>query len=275
MKCMDVRRQLFPFLDNELGVQENLEILTHLDLCSGCSGYFESEKRFEDLITDKLKADSPEENASWPAVQTKVREFAYQEQHRARLRRRALIWGPALAAGFTVASVFLYYLAWPAKLNAESLVNQSVKIHRDLMDGNLPQRIPVTVRNDIHKLQKYLVHKTGIHTCGHNLSKLGYAPMDGCLAHVHESPRMQAPMLVYHKGAHVISHMVLRDPKITFPRGAFKTVKGTPHHYYLFAVKPYKIIILRNGRTLCMFVGSLNGNQISELVETALAARDA
>jgi predicted anti-sigma-YlaC factor YlaD len=54
MKCPEVRRHLFLFLDNELKVKENLEILTHLDLCPQCSEYFESEKQLEDFLKEKL-----------------------------------------------------------------------------------------------------------------------------------------------------------------------------------------------------------------------------
>jgi hypothetical protein len=45
MKCHEAKRRLDPFMDGELGVAENLQVLEHLNLCGPCAGVFEGEKR--------------------------------------------------------------------------------------------------------------------------------------------------------------------------------------------------------------------------------------
>ena len=47
MKCMDANRDMFAFLDGEVGVERNLEVLQHLNACPPCGRRFEAEKRFE------------------------------------------------------------------------------------------------------------------------------------------------------------------------------------------------------------------------------------
>lgn len=44
MKCYESKRRLDPYLDGELTVAENLQVLEHLQLCTACQGVFESEK---------------------------------------------------------------------------------------------------------------------------------------------------------------------------------------------------------------------------------------
>ena len=44
MKCHESKRRLDPFLDGELTVAENLQVLEHLQLCAACRDVFEAEK---------------------------------------------------------------------------------------------------------------------------------------------------------------------------------------------------------------------------------------
>ena len=44
---MDANRDMFAFLDGEVGVERNLEVLQHLNACPPCGRRFEAEKRFE------------------------------------------------------------------------------------------------------------------------------------------------------------------------------------------------------------------------------------
>lgn len=44
MKCHEAKRRLDPYLDGELTVAENLQVLEHLQLCVACQDAFEAEK---------------------------------------------------------------------------------------------------------------------------------------------------------------------------------------------------------------------------------------
>ena len=37
MNCIDYLRDMYAFLDGEVSVDRNLEILQHLNLCAGCA----------------------------------------------------------------------------------------------------------------------------------------------------------------------------------------------------------------------------------------------
>ncbi|MEQ8762432.1 MAG: zf-HC2 domain-containing protein [Planctomycetota bacterium] len=50
MKCPEARQHLYPFLDDELDVPTNLDVLAHLHVCSRCADLFEEERQFNDSL---------------------------------------------------------------------------------------------------------------------------------------------------------------------------------------------------------------------------------
>jgi hypothetical protein len=182
--------------------------------------------------------------------------------------KRFFFWGPALAASFLVAFA-IYHFSGPQKLNAETLVNQSVQIHRKVMDGDLPSQIPIDIRHNFQKTRAFLSEKVNLNICDHNLAKLGYAHREGCLARCNIAPDRQMATIIYYKGPSRISHFIIRDPSVSFPTNSFRQIKGTNSHYHYFIVRPYKVIVFKNGRTLCLFVGSMSRRHVSELAEFA------
>ncbi len=44
MNCNDIRKYFYAFIDNELDVEKNIEILAHLDMCYECSQKMERER---------------------------------------------------------------------------------------------------------------------------------------------------------------------------------------------------------------------------------------
>lgn len=91
MKCHDAKRRLDPFMDGELTVPENLELLAHLDLCRPCAGVFDGEKALRGALKAKLAVGAPSGLADRliASLEAPVREF--------RSPRR---WAVAAAAGF-------------------------------------------------------------------------------------------------------------------------------------------------------------------------------
>ena len=59
MKCIETRRDMFAFLDGEVTVEKNLEILQHVNLCPPCARRYEAEKRFEEGLDRTLAAETP------------------------------------------------------------------------------------------------------------------------------------------------------------------------------------------------------------------------
>jgi hypothetical protein len=58
MKCIETRRDMFAFLDGEVSVERNLEVLQHVNLCPPCGRRFEAEKRFEEGLGRTLAAEA-------------------------------------------------------------------------------------------------------------------------------------------------------------------------------------------------------------------------
>lgn len=58
MNCREIRRWLSPYLDSELGKTKTFEVSEHLRECSACAKRFESERRVDTLMAEKL-ADVP------------------------------------------------------------------------------------------------------------------------------------------------------------------------------------------------------------------------
>ncbi len=50
MKCQDARKHLYPFLDDELDVPTNLDVLAHLNVCLTCAVEFEAERGFGESL---------------------------------------------------------------------------------------------------------------------------------------------------------------------------------------------------------------------------------
>lgn len=57
MDCPTARSYFHAFLDNELDVERNLEILRHLACCRSCGGMVEAERRFRGVIEERLGAE--------------------------------------------------------------------------------------------------------------------------------------------------------------------------------------------------------------------------
>jgi hypothetical protein len=135
------------------------------------------------------------------------------------------------------------------------------------MDGAITSQIPIDIRHNLEKTRAFLSRKVNVNICDHNLSKLGYAHREGCLASCNHVPGRQMATIVYYRGQSRLSHFIVRDPAVSFPASSFRQIRGTKAHYNLFIVRPYKVIIFKEGKTLCLFVGSMKRKQVDELVQ--------
>ncbi len=54
MNCNDVRKYFYAFIDNELDVEKNIEILAHLDMCYECSQKIENERLLHERVKETV-----------------------------------------------------------------------------------------------------------------------------------------------------------------------------------------------------------------------------
>ncbi len=54
MNCNDVRKYFYAFLDDELDVEKNIEVLAHLDMCCECGSRMEKERLLQNRVKEAV-----------------------------------------------------------------------------------------------------------------------------------------------------------------------------------------------------------------------------
>ncbi len=267
MKCPEVRQKLYLFLDNELDIENNLDILTHLDFCPDCNAIFENERSVEELLKEKIPREIAPKQL-WDEIRSKLHAAEKFSRPETIFGRKFFLVASTIAATLIMGAGIVYYLAWPSKVNADTLINQSVQLHQQALKGQLPTETPEEIEKNIEKNQTFL-SPSGLRSCQNDLSKLGYSADGACMTSCDPLPGRRVALVIYHNGPQHLSHFILRNTEITFPETAFRRIPKTHRRYYFFIVRPYKVIVIRRGNNLCLFVGNLRRDQISALVEIA------
>lgn len=270
MKCPEVRQRIYLFLDNELEVQENLEILAHLDFCTDCKERFESEKQLEEIYRNQFSAES-DQSELWRKIRSQIgfsRKILFWASP---IKRKLLIWTPAIAATFIIVlGTLFYYFSAPAKLNAETLVNQSIDLHRQMEQGKLPLQFSKDLNQNFKTKINALIQKAGFDIRSPDLSKLGYTPRGASITTCPHARQEQVATTFYVRGPRHLSYMILKDPQIPLPQNWERKIHGIRNRYYIQVVRPYKVIIIRKGPNLYIFVGSINHKQLDDLIDLLL-----
>ena len=54
MNCNDARKYFYAFLDDELDVEKNIEVLAHLDMCCECGQRIEKERLLQNRVRETV-----------------------------------------------------------------------------------------------------------------------------------------------------------------------------------------------------------------------------
>jgi len=158
MNCSDALGRLDPYIDGELEMDENVEVVRHLETCAGCSSAFEGER----LLFDEIRSQ-----AAGPAAPATLRERISGDLARARAVsrpwpvRRALV--PAAAAAILVGLFVLVFP--PASLGPEALAQKAVSWH----DAQVASVIPASTAPELasffgSKGKKSCIHEKSVTT---------------------------------------------------------------------------------------------------------------
>ena len=107
MNCNDVRKYFYAFLDDELDVEKNIEVLAHLDMCCECGQRMEKERLLQNRVREtvcEVKAPDYLMEAILRGAEERPNFFALLVKNLLSVRRLV----PAI--GFAVAMIMVVYL---------------------------------------------------------------------------------------------------------------------------------------------------------------------
>lgn len=175
MKCHEAKHRLDLFMDGELSVPENLQVLEHLNLCRPCAAGYEGEKALRGALRSRLGSERAPDG-----LLEKLSSATEAPRFPAPAGRYRLVSFAAAAAFFLVAFVFI--LSTPGE-TPRVFATELSKKHAETREGFCGQHrddcvcLCGTCDSDTVTVGKFFRRQVGRETCEHDLSDLGYTPV--------------------------------------------------------------------------------------------------
>jgi mycothiol system anti-sigma-R factor len=136
--CADIEKLLYPYLDGELDVKQNMDVEAHLLGCQKCCDLLNEEKRFLSVIKNGcLQEEGP------PALKAKIEKMFHKKQRP--LARLFSIHPFKTAFAAALAGILLFLVAGElldlSKTQTPPFVRASLENHLKYINGNLPLEI--------------------------------------------------------------------------------------------------------------------------------------
>jgi hypothetical protein len=136
MKCAEVRKLVWLYLDSELDSKDSFEVEQHLQSCAECAGLFEAEKKFDQRLGRFLRGSQPT-HAFWEKIEAQIVPL--------RNRRIKELWPLAVAASLVITAGVIF-LARPRNLDLANAVEEchSAYVHQITtpeFNGAVPEEI--------------------------------------------------------------------------------------------------------------------------------------
>lgn len=192
MDCEEVRKYIYAFLDDELDVERNLDVLEHLNICTDCGERFEEEKNFGQLVRNSLLRSPVPETVKSRIHQT-ILATSSRPAKRIGLLRSLLLVGLVGLAAAALAWLFGVLCSSLAARPESSLMKASLDRHRKYLRDELPMEI---VSQDADAVSVYFRTKFGFAIAVRSLASEDFHLVGGRLCHLVGSP---AACIVYHR----------------------------------------------------------------------------
>ncbi|MCR4289579.1 MAG: hypothetical protein NUV86_04885 [Candidatus Scalindua sp.] len=131
MNCNDVRKYLYAFLDDELDVEKNIEVLGHSNICCGCGRRMEKERLLQKRVREtvcEVKAPAYLEQMILKRTEEKPNFFISVVKKLMSERRLVSLAGIAAAIIMTV-----YFFAIPGNLKKDDFLYLAESKYHDYM----------------------------------------------------------------------------------------------------------------------------------------------
>jgi anti-sigma factor RsiW len=182
MNCTKARRKLDMYMDSELSVPENMEVLEHLNLCRACQEVFSVEEKLRDVLKIELARPEPPSGLA-DRVRHALRETPRTLS--AAPRRRG--WNIALAAAASLA-IAAFVILSPGRVEPQALAAEVAARHGSVRPEFYSTEHPDTMRlggSGSQSLEEFFHRYVSYEVCLHDLKPLGYAPVGGSVWKYH------------------------------------------------------------------------------------------
>ncbi len=203
MNCNDVRKYFYAFLDDELDVEKNIEVLAHVDMCCECGSKMEKER----LLQNRVKETVCEVKAPSYLKEAVLRE-AEERPNFLVLLVKNLLSGRRLVpvTGIVAVTILIvYYFVITGSVERDDvLFLAESKYHNYMM-----QQLDLDVRSqDPATVVKYLRGQTNskvvLPEIGDDAKLVGAA--------LYEIDGVKASQVFYKRGETPVSFMIICDP---------------------------------------------------------------
>jgi anti-sigma factor RsiW len=265
MNCREIRNNLYPFLDGELDVEANVQVLDHVNLCEACSDIVSSERALQGLYRGQLTSvDVP------GGLADRIRSALTEEDEPGRPAPVFRLWFPAVAAAITILFTLglIANVPEPA-LAASPLMASLIDQYDKVATGCCPMDIETADEEEIRRL---FDGRVMFSLCLHDLGKNEFARVGAKIVDCQGN----GAATFHRRGDEVLSHMVARATPaelgivpselveqwgpLTFAR--MRCTDGT-----------FGVLAVERGEWTCLFVARMDAPEMRKIAETLLASR--
>ena len=264
MNCQQAKKSLYLFIDRELEQKANLEVQTHLDSCPLCSLEFESEKKIESVIREKILRDK----APLALKERVIEQIELQEVKSSswtapysflRARARYVF---AIVAVFTI-TIALFFLYRTMTTPYFPVFQEAVKDHTNFLAGRLPLEI---VSSESEVVSSWFEGKLDFSVAvlefpGEEMELLG-----GRLGRLKDR---EVAYLFYRSGRHKISFVVHDCSGLRLPR--VKRIEAHGRKFDVTSLKGYTVVHWQDHEMGCTVVSDMDEQSLLELLSGALS----
>ncbi len=207
MNCIKARRRLDMYMDNELLLPENMEILEHLNLCRTCKDVFEAEEKLRSILKGELSEPQPP-----PGLSARIKGALREAPAKPNFNLPWRGWKIAIAAVFFV-TVSALVLLNPTREAPQALAAEIVTRHDSVRPDfySIPPADAIQLSPDSPtSAQEFFKRHVSHEICLHDFRPLGYQPVGASMW----SHRGKPVCWTTDKDArgHVLSHSLVPTP---------------------------------------------------------------
>lgn len=250
MDCLEVKKILYEYIDEELDVKVMSQIKEHLKECPLCYGEVNNEKKFDYL----LRKHFPREEAPFF-----LKEKIFSEINKERREKNKV---PYLRFSFAAAIVLLVIL-FVSQINRPfSILDKATQVHIGLLREDTSLQIS---SSDPGHITRWLKGQLDFKAMVPDLSAKG-AILKG--AKISDFKDVKFASIIYEKDNRLISLFVFEADKISVPKNRKAVIDN--HEYHLANKQGYTSVSCTRRGVTCIFISDLDEVDLIHLASVTM-----